>query len=236
MSGAEENWERLVKMFGVEDGLDVPNFYYNLEDILFEEAEKKEGLTWSIHRPGTIFGFSPYSMVNIIGTLCVYAAICKHEGRPLRLPRTKIAWEGYSDTYDADLIAEHQIWSSVDPYPINEAFNYSNGDMFKWKHLWKVSGEQFEVECAEFEQGLSLEEMMKDKGMVWDEIVKEKELCPTKIEEVGVWWFVDKMFMADESVLDNMNKSKEHGFLGFRNLTSAFVSWIDKMKAYKIIP
>ncbi|KAF6147586.1 hypothetical protein GIB67_035343 [Kingdonia uniflora] len=215
--------------------LDVPNFYYNLEDILFEEAEKKEGLTWSIHRPGTIFGFSPYSMMNIIGTLCVYAAICKHEGKPLRFPGTRIAWEGYSDASDADLIAEHQIWSSVDPYAKNEAFNCSNGDVFKWKHLWKVLGEQFEVECAEFEQGLSLEEMMKDKGKVWDEIVKEKELCPTKIEEVGVWWFVDKMFMGDESVLDNMNKSKEHGFLGFRNSTSAFVSWIDKMKAYKIV-
>ncbi|KAF6157623.1 hypothetical protein GIB67_037196 [Kingdonia uniflora] len=202
-------------MFGVEDGLDVPNFYYNLEDILFEEAEKKEGLTWSIHRPGTIFGFSPYSMMNIIGTLCVYAAICKYEGKPQRFPGTRIAWEGYSDASDADLIVEHQIWSSVDPYTKNEAFNYK---------------------CAEFEQGLSLEEMMKDKGKVWDEIVKEKELCPTKIKKVGVWWFVDKMFMADESALDNMNKSKEHRFLGFRNSTSAFVSWIDKMKAYKIVP
>ncbi|KAK9270729.1 hypothetical protein L1049_026312 [Liquidambar formosana] len=27
--------------------LSAPNFYYTLEDVLFEEAEKKEGLTWS---------------------------------------------------------------------------------------------------------------------------------------------------------------------------------------------
>lgn len=37
--------------------LDVPNFYYTLEDILFEEVKKKEGLTWSVHRPNNIFGF-----------------------------------------------------------------------------------------------------------------------------------------------------------------------------------
>src|ERR1044072_5899150 len=50
--------------------LDVPNFYYNQEDILFEETAKKEGVTWSIHRPLPIFGFSPYSLMNIVGTLC----------------------------------------------------------------------------------------------------------------------------------------------------------------------
>ena len=60
--------------------LNVPNFYYTLEDILFEEAKKRESLTWSIHRPNTIFGFSPYSLMNIIGTLCIYAAICKQGG------------------------------------------------------------------------------------------------------------------------------------------------------------
>ncbi|OVA17054.1 hypothetical protein BVC80_9047g3 [Macleaya cordata] len=216
--------------------LKTPNFYYTLEDILFEEVEKKDGLTWSVHRPGTIFGFSPYSVMNLIGTLCVYAAICKHEGTPLRFPGTRVAWEGYSDASDADLIAEHQIWTSVDPYAKNEAFNCSNGDVFKWKHLWKVLGEQFEVECAEFEEGLKLGEMMKDKGPVWDEIVKQNDLCPTKLEEVGAWWFVDTMFGAKESILDSMNKSKEHGFLGFRNSNSAFVSWIDKMKAFKIVP
>ncbi|RXH72838.1 hypothetical protein DVH24_012522 [Malus domestica] len=48
--------------------LDVPNFYYTLEDILFEEVEKNPGLTWSVHRPYNIFGFSPHSLMNIIGS------------------------------------------------------------------------------------------------------------------------------------------------------------------------
>ncbi|KAK4424244.1 3-oxo-Delta(4,5)-steroid 5-beta-reductase [Sesamum alatum] len=36
--------------------LNYMNFYYTLEDILFEEVKKKEGLTWSVHRPGTYSG------------------------------------------------------------------------------------------------------------------------------------------------------------------------------------
>ena len=138
---------------------------------------------------------------------------------------------------DAELIAEHQIWAAVDPYAKNEAFNISNGDVFKWKHFWKVLAEQFEVECAEFEEGekLSLVEMMKGKESVWEEIVREKGLLPTKLEDVGVWWFVDIILGAGR-MLDTMNKSKEHGFLGFRNTKNAFISWIDKVKAYKIVP
>ncbi|XP_054819645.1 3-oxo-Delta(4,5)-steroid 5-beta-reductase-like [Prosopis cineraria] len=217
--------------------LDGLNFYYVQEDILFEEAGKKEGLSWSVHRPQVIFGFSPYSLMNLIGTLCVYAAICKHEGVPLKFPGSKAAWECYSVSSDADLIAEQQIWAAVDPYARNEAFNCNNGDVFKWKHLWKVLAEQFGIEEYGFEEcsDLRLSEMMKDKGPVWDKIVKENQLQPTKLEEVGDWWFADFMLRVD-SVLDSMNKAKEHGFFGFRNSKNSFITWIAKTKAYKIVP
>ena len=217
--------------------LDVPNFYYTQEDILFEETEKKEGLTWSIHRPQVIFGFSPYSLMNLIGTLCVYAAICKHEGVPLKFPGSKAAWECYSVASDADLIAEQHIWAAVDPHARNEAFNCNNGDVFTWKHFWKVLAEQFGIEEYGFEEGsnLGLSEMMKDKGAVWEEIVRENQLQATKLEEVGDWWFADVM-LAGAAMLDSMNKAKEHGFLGFRNSKNSFINWIDKTKAYKIVP
>ncbi|KAK9735979.1 hypothetical protein RND81_04G242700 [Saponaria officinalis] len=218
--------------------LPVPNFYYTLEDILEETVANKDGLTWSVHRPTNIFGFSPYSLMNIVGTLCVYAAVCKHEGLPLKFPGSKAAWECYSQASDADLIAEHQIWASVDDYAKNEAFNCSNGDVFKWKHLWRVLAEQFGVEFVEFDESggkTSLVEMMKGKEGVWDEIVRENGLTPTKLEEVGNWWFAD-FTLGGEALLDSMNKSKEHGFLGFRNTKNAFISWIDKVKAYKIVP
>ncbi|KAI5655218.1 hypothetical protein M9H77_32405 [Catharanthus roseus] len=218
--------------------LDAPNFYYTLEDIAFDACNKKEGLTWSVHRPAVIFGFSPLSMMNLVGTLCVYAAICKHENVPLTFPGTKAAWNCYSVASDADLIAEHQIWAAVDPYAKNEAFNCSNGDIFKWKHLWKVLAEQFEVDYVEFDENqefVSLSDRMKDKGSVWDEIVEKNQLIPTKLEEVATFWFAD-LILGFECMLDSMNKSKEHGFLGFRNTAKSLVSVVDKMKAHKIVP
>jgi nucleoside-diphosphate-sugar epimerase len=217
--------------------LNMPNFYYTQEDVLLEEAKNKDGLTWSIHRPNLIFGFSTYSLMNIIGTLCVYAAICKHEGLPLRFPGSKVAWDSYSVASDADLTAEQYIWATVEPNARNEAFNCNNGDVFKWKHLWKVLAECFGIEEYEFKAGekVRLVEMMKDKGGVWEDIVRKNELQPTKLEEVGLWWFADAVLSGGDFV-DSMNKSKEHGFLGFRNSMNSFVAWINKMKVNKIVP
>ncbi|KAE9600003.1 putative oxidoreductase [Lupinus albus] len=203
-----------------------------------EEVRKKEGLTWFVNRPQVIFGFSPYSLMNLIGTLCVYAAICKHEGVPLIFPGTKAAWECYSIASDADLIAEQHVWGAVGPHARNEAFNISNGDVFKWKHLWKVLADKFGIEDYGFEEGsscLRLSELMKDKGNVWEEIVKENQLQQTKLDEVGDWWFAD-VILGGEAFLYTMNKAKEHGFFGFRNSTKSFINWIDRTKAYKIVP
>lgn len=218
--------------------LSAPNFYYDLEDILAGEVAKKEGVTWSVHRPDIIFGFSPHSLMNIIVTLSVYAAICKHEGAPLMFPGTKEAWNCYAIASDADLVAEQEIWACVEPNAQNQAFNIHNADYFKWKHLWKVLAEQFGIEKYGFEEGgkrATLAERMKDKGPVWEEIVKKNQLFPTKLEEVGGWWYVDTMLSGD-AFISCMNKSKEHGFLGFRNSTKSFVHWIGKMRSQKVIP
>jgi hypothetical protein len=47
---------------------------------------------------------------------------------------------------------------------------------------------------------------------------------------------VDAMLGIEFEHLDSMNKSKEHGFLGFRNTVNSFKTWIDKMKVSKIVP
>ncbi|KAG4934335.1 hypothetical protein JHK87_048337 [Glycine soja] len=96
-----------------------------------------------------------WSLMNLVGTLCVYPGICKHE-----------------------VLAER----------------------FGIKEYGFLEGED-----------LRLSEMMKDKGVVWEEIVKENQLLHTKLEEVGDGWFTDAM-LGMEAVLDSMNKAKSMGF------------------------
>jgi nucleoside-diphosphate-sugar epimerase len=207
--------------------LDHPNFYYDQEDVLFHEVSRRGdgAVSWSVHRPTTIFGFTARGAMNLVGSLCVYAAICRKEGATLRWPGSRVAWESFSDASDADLIAEQEIWAALDPLAKNEAFNCSNGDVFKWKRLWPILADRFGVEWAGYEGEASrfeLAEVMAGKEAVWAEIIEENGLIVTKLEEVASWWFVDAMLGIEFGHLDTMNKSKEHGFLGFRNTVNSF--------------
>ena len=179
--------------------------------------------------------------MNIIGTLCLYAAICKHEGAPLVFHGTRDTWEGFQEFSDAELVAEQEIWAAVDPNARNEAFNCTNGDVFKWKHLWKVLAEQFEIENYGFGEEMGcervrLEEVMKGKESVWEEIVRENQLQPTKLNEVAVWSYADVVLNIGAGNFVCMNKSKEHGFLGFRNSKNSLITWIDRLKSHRIVP
>ncbi|PUZ40555.1 hypothetical protein GQ55_9G433400 [Panicum hallii var. hallii] len=108
--------------------LDCPNFYYD-QDILVDAVSRRGGVSWSVHRPRLILGFAPRSAMNVVCSLCVYAAICRAEDvrAVLRWPGTRGAWEGFDNASDADLVSEQQIWAAVDPMAKNEAFNCSNG-------------------------------------------------------------------------------------------------------------
>jgi len=142
-----------------------------------------------------------------------------------------------SESQKLGALESGEIWAATDLYAKNQAFNCSNGDVFKWKRLWRIIAENFDLEPLKYEgEGFSLAEAMKDKGPVWDAIVRENNLHPTKIEEVGTWWFVDFTLNLPQETVHSMNKSKDYGFFGFRNTETSLGQWINKMKASKLVP
>ncbi|CAN6294632.1 unnamed protein product [Urochloa humidicola] len=220
--------------------LDMPVFYY---DAVACRGGGAAAFTWSVHRPNIIFGFSPRCAINMVCCLCVYAAICRKEGTPLRWPGSLGGWEGFITPSDADLVAEHHIWAGVDAMARNEAFNCSNGDVCTWKKLWPILAERFGLEWVGYEgeeKRPKLPETMAGKDeALWAEIIDENGLVATHVSEVVNWWVIDKSldrYGLDLDIIDSMNKSKEHGFLGFRDTVKSFNTTIDRLKAHKIVP
>ncbi|XP_015689910.2 3-oxo-Delta(4,5)-steroid 5-beta-reductase-like [Oryza brachyantha] len=221
---------------------DLPRLTYpDLEDTLLDGLNERKGspVTWSVHRPATIFGFSPRSARNIVASLCVYAAICHEERVKLRWPGSRVVWEGFSDASDAELVAEQALWSALEPNGKNEAFHCTNGDVYTWKLLWPMLAFHFNLEWTGYEgqdQRFKLEEAMAGKEEVWAEIVKEHDLLEADLEEITNWRFVDAVLSEEKAHLDTMNKSKEYGFLGFRNTVRCFNAWVAKLKSSSIVP
>jgi hypothetical protein len=224
----------------VEDVPRLPHdqFYHNQEDIIFEVAKQSEGrITYSIHRPTIIFGFAAGNLMNIVGTVAVYALICKQEGKKLVWPGNQFTYERLFHASDAELIAEQEIWACCDTAAENQALNSSNGDVFKWKKLWKLMADRFGMEVGEYSgKGTPMVELMKGKDGVWDEVVKQYNLEPVKLNDIGHWWFADLILNQVDENVSSMNKSKELGYLGFRNSEKSFMDVLDKMKANNLIP
>jgi len=215
--------------------LPYPNFYYNQEDVMFDRA-KKRGFKWNVARPHTIIGFAPYNQMNMGMSLAVYASICKHLDLPFIFPGGPIGYDIFLDATDTDLLASHILWEVSEPKAANEAFNVVNGDLFRWRLLWRSIARYFDVRVEDPKEPIIMEKLMADKGPVWDEIVKKYGLKPFKLQDLTNWWFVNIDLGRTVSCPTDMNKSRELGFKGFLDTEKAYNKLFDYLRKNKYVP
>ena len=219
-----------------EPRLDVPNFYYTQEDILFEAAEK-QGFTWSVHRSHTIFGYAVDNAMNMVLTLSVYANICKETNKPFIFPGSTQAWNGVVDVTDADLLAEQLIWASTNKAGENQAFNIANGDTFRWRWLWPQIAAHFGVAYEGPKEELNpLEVQMEDAAPIWTTIAQRNGLKVDDVTKLASWWHSDSDLGRRIECFTDMTKSREAGFLNFKNSPKSFFHHVETYREAKILP
>ncbi|KAL3518066.1 hypothetical protein ACH5RR_020655 [Cinchona calisaya] len=220
------------------------NFYYVLEDLLQERLEGK--IPWSIHRPGFIVGCSHRTLYNLVGSLCVYGAICKKMKLPFWFGGTKECWEEMCiDASDARLVAEQHIWAATNETiqsPLGQAFNAINGSGFTWKEIWPAIGLKFGlVEVLPGSNTMLNEDFMfstamADKGGLWKEIIVQEGLIQTEMEGLANWGFLDTLFRFQSKLLGNRDKVDVLGFTMRLQTLDSILYWIDVMREEKLIP
>ena len=223
--------------FREEQGrLDVENFYYAQEDEVFAAAEK-DGFTWSVHRPHTVTGVAVGNAMNMATTLAVYASICKHTGRPFVFPGSRVQWDSLTDMTDARQLARQQLWAATTPAAANQAFNITNGDVFRWKWMWGQIAGYFGLTPADFPSTPSpLETQMADDQAAWSQIVEQHGLKEADITRLVSPWHTDADLGRPIEVVTDMSKSRGLGFTAFQASDQAFFNVFDKLRAERLIP
>jgi nucleoside-diphosphate-sugar epimerase len=209
---------------------------FNVDQQQFLEARQVgKGWTWSALRPSVVCGVALGNPMNLAVLIATYATIAKQLGVPLRFPGKPGAWTSLVEMTDAGLLAEATVWAATTPACANQAFNISNGDLFRWQDMWPVIADYFELDTAT-PLPMSLADVMGDKEAVWDAIVAEHDLAPTPYSEVSSWPFGDFVLAWDYDVIADGSKARRLGFDRFVDTRAMFVEIFDELRGRRIIP
>jgi len=211
-----------------------PNYYFDQIDWLTQFQHGKRW-DWTELRPQTLCGFAPGTPMSIVPVIAVYAAICKELGLPLRFPGKPGAWRSIYQVTESAHFANAALWAATEPRCANQAYNVTNGDVFRWCDLWPRFAEVFEMPWAE-PQTISLTAQMADKAPLWDAMVRRHGLQPYRFDEVVAWPFGDYVFATDWDVMSNLTKSRQHGFHDVVDSEEMFVRLLREFREQRIVP
>ncbi|WP_032393055.1 SDR family oxidoreductase [Rhodococcoides fascians] len=211
-----------------------PEFNVDQQQFL-ESRQVGKRWSWSAIRPSVVCGVALGNPMNLATVIAVYATMCKKLGVPMRFPGKPGAFGSLLEMTDASLLAEATVWAATTPACANQAFNITNGDLFRWNDMWPRIADIFGLDTAT-PLPMSLADVMADKESLWNSIVAEHELKPTPYRDVSSWAFGDFVFSWDYDVISDGSKARRMGFHRFVDTEAMFAGIVTDLRRQRIIP
>jgi nucleoside-diphosphate-sugar epimerase len=211
-----------------------PEFNIDQQKFL-EDRQARASWSWSALRPSVVGGVGLGNPMNLAMVIAVYASICKELGIPFRFPGKPGAYTSLIEMTDANLLAKATVWAATTPGSQNEAFNITNGDMFRWSAMWPKIAEFFTLDVAPPLE-LDLSVVMNDKSGLWDAIVAKHALASTSYSDVSSWEFGDFVFAWDYDVIADTSKARRAGFHEYVDTELMFTRIFQDLRDQKLIP
>jgi hypothetical protein len=209
----------------------APNFYYDQQDFIVQHS----GLwDWSISRPALVYDFTPGRPRNPVSLIAAYAEISKALGRSLNYPGSETSYKALVEGVSATHLARAIVWIATTKGCINEAFNVTNGDHFRWENIWPRIATYFQMSLGNPGR-LSLSQTMSDKRGLWNQIVDEHNLKKTDLDDVALWTFGDFMFGSDWDLCSSTTKLRGTGFADIVDTEAMLFDLFDLYRYQKII-
>ena len=211
-----------------------PNFYYDQEDLL-RGRQVGKGWSWSSSRPNVICDFAPGRARNIISIVGAYAAICRELGVRLDFPGHPDQFRSLTEVTDARLLARGLAFMATAPACRNQAFNITNGDVFRWQRLWPRIAEVF-IMAPGVVRTIVLTDWMRDKETVWQRIVQKHRLQPSRLNNIAQWNFADWLFRQTYDIVSSTTKLRRAGFHEAIDTEEMFLEQLARYRDAGILP
>lgn len=209
---------------------------FNVDQQQYLEARQQgKSWSWSGLRPSVVCGIGLGNPMNLAMVIAIYATMCKALNVPFRFPGRPGAYNSLLEMTDAGLLAKATTWAATTPAAANQAFNITNGDLFRWNRLWPRLGEFFGLEAAP-PLPMSLTDAMADKASLWDQLIVQHRLEPTPYADVSSWPFGDFVLAWDYDVITDSSKSRRYGFHEYVDTEKMFLRIFTDLRSQKLIP
>ncbi|MBB2168127.1 SDR family oxidoreductase [Gluconacetobacter aggeris] len=211
-----------------------PNLYMAQEATLRERA-KRSAWNYVALRPDVVVGDVTGNPMNIALVVGVFATISQKLGIPLRFPGTEKAYRQLVQFTDSALLARASYWAATSNHAVGEAFNVTNGDVFRWERMWEDVAMFLGMPLAS-PVPLVLARHMADKGPIWREIAEEHGLAIHELDQLVNWEFGDFVFHTETDVISDVNKIYRFGFTERMDSTSSLLTALDRFRGKNILP
>jgi hypothetical protein len=173
--------------------------------------------------------------MNLLTAIAVYANLCKHKNIPLRFPGPEQAADVLYQVTDARLLARATAWAGLAENARNQDFNITNGDTFRWRHMFPRIADYFGVAHAPAQQ-LRLTDHMPSQEGDWVEIASLHRLEPTPFDELAAWGFADFIFHSTWDNVSSTIKIRQAGFPDCIDSEQMFIELFDTLAVRNLIP
>jgi nucleoside-diphosphate-sugar epimerase len=211
-----------------------PEFNADQQDLL-EDRQVGKSWGWSALRPSVVIGQALGNPMNLAIAIAVYASMSRELGLPLRFPGKAGAYDKIIEMTDAGLLARATVWAATDERCANQAFNITNGDLFRWNEMWPKIASSFGIETAP-PLPMSLDTIMADKQPLWDKMKARHGLADTPYADVSSWRFADFVFGWDYDFFADGTKARRFGFHDFVDTEEMFMRTFSELRQRRIIP
>jgi nucleoside-diphosphate-sugar epimerase len=209
-----------------------PNLYFRHED--FARSLEKDGIRWTALRPDIVIGHSLGSAMNLGNLIGVYGSLCRATGTAFQFPGTEIAYRDVLvNVTGADVLRRAALWSVENE--ADGAYNITNGDVFRWSHVWPKLAAWFGLEVGE-PQPISLEQRLHAMRPVWRDLAEANDLAEVEIDRLAPGAFGDFIFNVEADAIFDVTKARRAGFEMNERSDEVLLAHLDDMRQRKLIP
>jgi nucleoside-diphosphate-sugar epimerase len=209
-------------------------FYYGQEDLL-RARQAGTRWTWTTSRPLTICDTDAAIVRNLPRLIAVYAAISRELALDLHFPGKALAYTSLYQVTDARHLARAIRWVASTPRCANEIFNVTNGDHFRWVHLWPALADALGMRAG-VPRPVRLGDVMFDKAPVWDRVVAQHGLRATSFADAAIWPYGDFVMGHEYDVMSDTTKLRQFGFHDAIDSREMFIRMFDALREARIVP